>query len=182
MPSTTGMCILWGINGFAQAFMWPPLVKLMAGIFAPEKYDTAVVYASWGGMVGTIANYLISFAFVSLLNWKFVFYFSAGFGVVMAFLIMSTCPKVELLVKKKNLPSQSTIDDGSKKWFSFVVVLIMLCIVLQGSLRDGISTWMPTFINNEFNLGEFNFYQNIRFGMISPKSENNSIISGFSSI
>ena len=35
---------------------------------------------------------------------------------------------------------------------------------------------------NEFNLGEFNFYQNIRFGMISPKSENNSIISGFSDI
>ena len=35
---------------------------------------------------------------------------------------------------------------------------------------------------NEFNLGDINFYQNIRFGITSPKSEDNSIISGFSDI
>lgn len=155
MPSTSAMCVLWGINGFAQAFMWPPLVKLMAGLFEKDKYDTAVVYASWGGMVGTIANYLISFAFVSLLNWKFVFYFSSIFGVIMAFLILSTCPKVELSIGKKSLPTEPSVESkNNTKWFSLVVVLIMLCIVLQGSLRDGISTWMPTFISNEFNLGD----------------------------
>ena len=35
---------------------------------------------------------------------------------------------------------------------------------------------------NEFNFGNVNFYQNIKFGMTAPKSENNSIISGFSNI
>lgn len=35
---------------------------------------------------------------------------------------------------------------------------------------------------NEFNFGDVNFYQNVRFGITSPKSENNSIISGFSDI
>lgn len=35
---------------------------------------------------------------------------------------------------------------------------------------------------NEFNLGSVKFYQNVRFGITSPKSEDNSIISGFSDI
>ena len=35
---------------------------------------------------------------------------------------------------------------------------------------------------NEFNFGAVNFYQNVRFGITSPKSENNSVISGFSDI
>ena len=35
---------------------------------------------------------------------------------------------------------------------------------------------------NEFNIGELTFYQNARFGLTSPKTEDNSIISGFSDI
>ena len=157
MPNTTMMCVLWGINGFAQAFMWPPLVKLMAGLFEKEKYDRAVVYASWGGMIGTIANYLLSFLFVSILSWRFVFYFSSVFGVMMATVIFTTCPNVSLApnLKKIKEATSNTVDvKNNGKWFSIVVLVVMICIVLQGSLRDGIATWMPTFIDNEFNLGD----------------------------
>ena len=155
MPSTTGMCVLWGVNGFAQAFMWPPLVKLMAGVFEKEKYDRAVIVVSWGAMLGTSANYLISFLFVSVLNWKFVFFASTLIGVVVSFLIAVRCPKVQLTIKEKIAEVQGQLENKKNtKWFSIVVVVIMLCIVLQGSLRDGIATWMPTFVNNEFNLGD----------------------------
>ena len=155
MPSTTSMCVVWGINGFAQAFMWPPLVKLMAGLFEKDQYDRAVVFVSWGGMVGTIANYLVSFLFVSVLNWKFVFFFSTLVGVIMAVLLLVFCPKVALFVRpSKKVEDLPMTDKKDTKWMSITVLIIMVCIVLQGSLRDGISTWMPTFINGEFNLGD----------------------------
>lgn len=155
MPSTGAMCVLWGVNGFAQAFMWPPLVKLMTGLFDKENYDKAVVFTSWGGMVGTIANYLISFFWVAVLSWKFVFFTSALIGVVMAVLLIFICPSVQLSVKQKaNQIEDNLTDKKDTKWFSMTVVVIMFCIILQGSLRDGIATWMPTFINGEFNLGE----------------------------
>ena len=154
MPSTSAMCVLWGVNGFAQAFMWPPLVKLMAGLFDKENYDKAVVFTSWGGMVGTIANYLISFFWVAVLNWKYVFFTSTLIGVVMAILLIFICPSVQLSVSQKNKQVEISTGKNDKKWFSLTVAIIMFCIILQGSLRDGIATWMPTFINGEFNLGE----------------------------
>ena len=41
--SPTQMLIIWSINGFAQAFMWPPMVKLMSDLFSPEDYQKACV-------------------------------------------------------------------------------------------------------------------------------------------
>ena len=35
----------------------------------------------------------------------------------------------------------------------FVFILIMFAIVLQGALRDGVTTWTPTYIDDMFKLG-----------------------------
>lgn len=155
VPSTTTMAVLWGINGFAQAFVWPPIVKILVAIFDKDNYDKAIVIVSWGGMVGTIANYLVSFLFVSVLTWKYVFFFTALVGVIVSVIVIFNCPTVQIVKKVKGeFKDTITNDKKDTKWFSFTVVVLMLCIVLQGSLRDGISTWMPTFINDEFNLGD----------------------------
>ena len=42
------MLVVWCINGFAQAFMWPPLVKLMTVLFSPADYKLACVKVSFG--------------------------------------------------------------------------------------------------------------------------------------
>ena len=33
------MLIVWSVNGFAQSFMWPPIVKLMTAIYSEEEYE-----------------------------------------------------------------------------------------------------------------------------------------------
>ena len=126
MPNTTIMCVLWGINGLAQAFVWPPIVKILVAIFDKENYDKAIVVVSWGGMVGTIVNYLISFLFVSVLNWKFVFFFTAFIGVVVSIYIMIFCPKIDILVKEKiETAIKEEKPKTDTKWFSFTVVVLM---------------------------------------------------------
>ena len=37
-PNPTLMLILWGINGFAQALMWPPMVRILVAMFDDETY------------------------------------------------------------------------------------------------------------------------------------------------
>ena len=32
-PSAISMSAVWGVNGFAQAMIWPPMVKMLAGLF-----------------------------------------------------------------------------------------------------------------------------------------------------
>ena len=79
------MLSIWCVNGFAQSFMWPPLVRLMSVLLSDEEYKKASAKVSWGSSIGTIAVYLISPLLISLFGWKSVFIFSAVCGAVMIF-------------------------------------------------------------------------------------------------
>ena len=77
------MTALWCVNGFAQSFMWPPIVRLMVALFKEEDYKKATVVVSWGGSFGTIFVYLASPVWIMLSGWRLVFWVSAVFGVIM---------------------------------------------------------------------------------------------------
>ena len=53
--SVAVMAVLWAINGFAQAMMWPPIVKILVACCDDEMYGYSVVRISWGSSFGTIA-------------------------------------------------------------------------------------------------------------------------------
>jgi OPA family glycerol-3-phosphate transporter-like MFS transporter len=77
------MCAVWCINGFAQAFMWPPIVKIMSHLMTDADYQTSIVKVLWGSSFGTIAVYLVSPLLISVSSWRAVFFFSSACGAVM---------------------------------------------------------------------------------------------------
>ena len=46
------MCAVWCVNGFAQAFMWPPIVKIMSHTMTDADYQTSIVKVLWGSSFG----------------------------------------------------------------------------------------------------------------------------------
>ncbi len=141
--------IVWGINGFAQAFMWPPIVRLMTFLFTPEVYSGACVKVSWGSSFGTIIVYLLAPIIISFSEWRFVFFISAGMAIIMNIIWLKTCP----LISAENIDtSENKHMSNNKNFFTLLFVAIMVAIVLQGALRDGVTTWMPTYISETFNL------------------------------
>ena len=68
------MLVVWCINGFAQSMMWPPIVKMMTGLFDGEEYRKAAAIVSWGSSVGTMLVYLISPMVILMLDWRWVFF------------------------------------------------------------------------------------------------------------
>ena len=70
------MLVVWCINGLAQAFMWPPMVRLMASLFTADEYKSAVVKVSWGSSFGTMAVYLAAPVLITLFSWRGIFVFS----------------------------------------------------------------------------------------------------------
>ena len=150
-PNTVLMTVVWCINGFAQAFMWPPLVKLMTELFDAENYLKASVRANWGGSIGTILLYLVSPLIISLANWKGVFFFSATAGIIMLIIWQIFCPDVEVsrkvqTVEKNDTPAQKL------NYFSPMMICLIIAIIIQGALRDGITTWTPSYISETYNL------------------------------
>lgn len=157
------MTVCWSINGLAQAFMWPPLVKIMTNVFSVEDYKKAVMLVSWGSSFGTIAVYLTAPLLITLSGWRAVFVACASAAAVMEIIWLFKCPKITLdakTVKKK--------EGGRTFPWSFMIVGIIVAIILQGFLRDGVSTWMPSLISETFNLSvNISIFSGIVFPMFS---------------
>lgn len=141
------MLVVWSVNGFAQSFMWPPMVKIMTEKLTEEDYKYVVSKASWGSSVGTILVYLLSPVLISVFHWKAVFLFSAGAGVVMLLVWNRFAFDVKPQPRQKE-----TVSGKPVKLLKPVLIGILLTIVLQGMLRDGVTTWMPTYISDVYRL------------------------------
>ncbi len=54
------MLVFWCINGFAQALMWPPMVRLLSDYLDQDTYKKSCVWVGWGSSAGTIFLYLFA--------------------------------------------------------------------------------------------------------------------------
>lgn len=148
------MTVIWCINGFAQAMMWPPIVKILTGHLSQYEYQKNVVYIGYGSSLGTIVIYLLAPLAITLSGWKTVFIFAALFAAVMAVVWRLTVYKAEgVLDCRKDAPKNTA--PGGEHFSRFAIVLlaiIVASVAMQGILRDGISAWMPTYITEVFKV------------------------------
>lgn len=147
---------LWAINGFAQSLMWPPLVKIMSSSLTEDDYKKAVVKVSWGSSFGTIAVYLLAPVVVRFFEVRYVFIISSVLAVIMAIVVKSLMDKGNSVADNKTVENASDSVVEDKKRFSAssfaLLILVMLAILCQGALRDGVTNWTPTYISEIFKL------------------------------
>ena len=149
------MTVLWAVNGFAQAMMWPPIVKILVASCDDAMYGYSVIRISWGSSFGTILVYLSAPLIIRIASWQVVFYASAVVGLLSSL--------VWGIIKSRlgtpiDHPSPSAKEPSEKKPLCiprrviFPLLLISLGIIFQGMLRDGVSSWMPTYLSETFQL------------------------------
>ena len=146
------MTAVWCVNGLAQAFLWPPLVKLMVALFDTYEYQRATTMVSWGSSFGTIIIYLLSPAVIMVSGWRMLFVITASAGAVMALCWLKFC-KEPSFERPSRKPVYTPGQKREKGMFTPLLIAIMVAIMLQGALRDGVTTWMPSFISETFSFG-----------------------------
>ena len=153
------MCVVWGINGFAHALLWPPIVRMMSTYLSDEEYGYAAVRVSWGSSGATILLYLVCPLLLYVTSWRVIMLGCALFGAAVT--VFWT------LINARLLGEERTASDGTAttapragipvpKYVYLPIVLIMIGIVLQGMLRDGVTNWMPSYLLETFALPEEN--------------------------
>ncbi|MCI9276169.1 MFS transporter [bacterium D16-50] len=147
------MTAVWCVNGLAQAFLWPPMVRLMVRLFSDSDYKRTATMVSLGGSFGTIVVYLGAPLLIMLSGWRAVFAAAAAVGVVMAVFWQKCCHESEYAGEEQKQEDVSSGKKASVLAIWPLVLLVMLCIVLQGALRDGVTTWMPSYISETYKLG-----------------------------
>lgn len=151
------MTVIWCVNGLAQAFMWPPLVKIMSAFLEEEEYKKAAVRVNWGGSLGTVFVYFTAPALIAVGSWKYVFVFSAAAAAAMAFLWLFSYRKIEKGAVCAKTEGTAAADSDKKRLsvpgYAWPMLgAAMLAIVMHGILRDGITTWMPSYISEMFRM------------------------------
>lgn len=146
--------VFWCINGFAQALMWPPMVRLMSDYLEDTVYKKGCVYVTWGSSLGTIVIYLLGPVCILWKGWKSLFFICAATAFLFSFVWLKGIGYVE---SRLSHAAETCSADAEKKAkiprsVIWLLGIIMPAIVMQGILRDGITTWMPSYVSETFGL------------------------------
>lgn len=149
--------LLWCINGFFQSMLWPPLVRLMAEALTEKWYKHCCVLVTLSSSAATIVIYVLSPVCIGLMGWKSVFALPAVLCFFSAFLWAGGIRKLWPIGQKEEISKIKETEEKENTQFILLfrdapLVLILAVIILQGTLRDGITTWMPVYMTEVFGM------------------------------
>ena len=159
LPSVALYIAVWGVNGFAQAMIWPPIVKMLTEYLDGNGYSKACAKITMSSQFSTIIIYILLVPLcIRFLDWRSAFWIPSvsAAAVLIAWYFVcrrlgkseSAKPICEGEGKNKEAVSQS--GSFARTMLAAGLPLILVAIVLQGFLRDGLTSWTPTFLTEAF--------------------------------
>ena len=148
------MKYLWFLNGVFQSILWSSLIKTLSDNLADNKLSKAVMVMSTTVASGTFTAYGLAALFSALdMKWTSIFYVaSAVVGVVAIVWFFGMTS-----IKKSNNETAEIKTTEKKKLsltpaFVFSIVVILISAVANGFIKDGITTWVPSILKEEFGV------------------------------
>ena len=153
----TLITVLWCINGVCQAMLWPPLTRFVLEQVGTNAYSDAITVVGLSGSVGTIFVYLFVPLVLELTIWRNVFRCMVIFGIIMVIVWAFFTRNIKMGRAEAEKVSAAANEKSISVWGLIVLaglIPIFIMIVLQGILRDGIQTWLPSIVKEQFGLSE----------------------------
>ena len=155
------MIAVWGINGLAQAMLWPPIVKILAHHLDHETYVTAHLAVTSAAHVATVLLYVFVPICLSFMSWRAVFITASSLAflsmAIFAVAMRLILPETSEREAKGEAPAQKT-EQGTEPERGILSILkesgiftVFVCIVVIGFLRDGIESWLPMLYSEAFS-------------------------------
>lgn len=154
---------LWLINGFTLSMLWPTIVGLLAYALPQKDLERSSVIMGTTVAVGTLVIYGLSSLFSVFDKFKLAFYTASVAGILTSVVWLILYKKAldksknekddELIVNKKEEKTTS-VDGGSwnKKVFMASVCALCFCGVAVNLIKDGLTTWVPTILKEEYSI------------------------------
>lgn len=156
------MTAVWCVNGLFQAFIWSPMIRLMYEYYKTETRMKACVSLNSSVPLGTMAAYGLTALVIWLSGWRTMFVLAGAALIGTSMFWITGMKQVERYAaesgKMAEIPSGET--GGSAKaavnWKSLLIqsgfLFLMMALFVQGALKDGVTTWVPTYISETYGL------------------------------
>lgn len=181
--SFTIMAVVWGVNGYAQSMVWPPIIRIFARRLEEAvrlRYCVDIVSTQ---AAGTLAAYVLSAVILAVSGWRTVFWAAGICLLAVAVLWVAGYARVErfagtsgskgkeqesdgkTLKETENSRADKAAEAGERnqeagagetgRSFGALICgglwIIILPVVVHGILKDGVTSWVPTYILETFH-------------------------------
>lgn len=154
MPLSNDISIMkyiWLGNGIVQSVLWSTLIKTLSDFLSDKKLPKAILAMSTTVAVGTFLAYGISSISVKSGSWQTVFYIASAVVFISAFIWLF------LFGPSRKPVSQGTEKTDKIKMGKLVMLSLSLAAfagVANGFIKDGINTWVPSVLYEEFGVSQ----------------------------
>lgn len=156
--SYIAMSVVWGFNGISQSMLWTPILYIISNILPEEQRRRACLYIAASFPVGTLLSYVISAAAIKFASWHFAFYIPAGIITCVLVFWCICAKKTSKILGKGEKPSLPVHENTGEKISLGKLFMIsgasVICVgvLVQGMLKDGVSSWVPTLITEKYDV------------------------------
>lgn len=162
MPLCSGsyivMSVVWGLNGIVQSMLWTPILYIISNILPEEQRRRACLYIAASFPVGSLLSYVISAGAIKFASWHFAFYIPAGIITCVLVFWCICAKKTSKILGKGEKPSLPVHENTGEKISLGKLFMIsgasVICVgvLVQGMLKDGVSSWVPTLITEKYDV------------------------------
>lgn len=162
--TVTGMQVMWFVNGLLQAMIWPPMVRLVTDLAGPAGSVKIILLLSFSSPAGMLGTYLASAVLLKRGSWKACFFLAGIWLAGTALCWFFSISVLESRMRPKGgtgKKREGQYKTGEKRG-GFIRTLygiaasgmpgLTAAALLHGILKDGLATWIPTYLTEEFGI------------------------------
>lgn len=144
---------IWLLNGVFQSMLWSSIILTLSENLESENLTKAVIAMSFSIATGTLSVYGFSSLMSLVGDYTYTFLFSAALMAAAALCWTFGYKKAYREASKKETVNKS-VQTRQKADASLVVVIVMLATlaIANNLVKDGITTWLPSILKEQFGL------------------------------
>ena len=156
---------LWLINGFVLSMLWPVLISLLAYALPQKDLERSSITMGTTVAIGTVMIYGLSSVYSVIDNYKLAFYTPGIIGILVSIVWLKLFKEalykskkekdeeIEIVIKeKKDITAEK--EGWNKKIFIVSVCALCFCGVGVNLIKDGLTTWVPTILKEEYSMSD----------------------------
>jgi len=160
--------IVWAANGFFNSMLWSPIIRIFTDWMTQSQRLKAGANISLTIPVGMTLSYIISSFMLEITDWRGVFIacgslLCAG-GTIWLLGLSGLNPYIKTMSERNfKLISSNLEAEGEntvkpsltmKLFFGSGIVFIAIIALFNGSLKDAVLSWAPTYLQDTYNFSD----------------------------
>lgn len=150
------LSLIWCLNGFSQSLIWSPLIRIVCDMTQGDLQRKLCMYINLSVPLGTMSSYMMSAFVLQHGSWKLNFYIPSICLMTVSFIWLAFMKTIDCKTFSGEMTTtQKPMDYEDNKWFPNWMFILLISLLIQGALKDGVTTWIPTYLEENYQLNSF---------------------------